>query len=76
MKPYMRLYEDDEILDHLRAWHRAEGSTPTKIQWERCRPRFAPNEFTIRSRFGSWNGAILAAGLEPNNVGRKRQHRG
>lgn len=69
---YQQVHTMRSIVESLQAFHREHGYTPTKLDWECSRPVGAAHEYTIRRRYGSWNQAVMAAGLEPNTVGRKK----
>ena len=69
-----RVYTRDEIIAAIRVWARLEGRAPAIVdwrpsdqgghpRWERDRPWFPPRSHVIR-RFGSWNGALQAAGFD------------
>lgn len=45
------------------------GRTPSSNSWDRERPHGAPAMSTIRSHFGSWSEACVAAGLVPRERG-------
>lgn len=55
----MQKYSDQELLDRLTELSRSLGRTP--YQRELC-----PGEWTYRHRFGSYNHAVVLAGLVPN----------
>ena len=54
---------DPEILDALRQWTQAHSKAPLSTEWDR-----SPDAGVISKRFGSWNTALLAAGLEPRVI--------
>ena len=56
-------YTDEELLNHLRKQAVKYGCTPTTRMFES--DKSLPNPFTYRERFGTWNIAIMKAGLEP-----------
>lgn len=49
------------------------GHTPSLNEWDRLGVR--PNRGTIETRFGSWNGAVIAAGLTPNPTNSRTTNR-
>ena len=61
-----RTYSDSELLDLLRQAPR-NGTAPNKWTFS------GPDVRTYRKRFGSWNSAVIAAGLTPNKTGRKKR---
>jgi hypothetical protein len=65
-----REYTDAELLDYLRV-HADDGQMPTK---ETIRSKNGPSTVTFANRFGSWNDAAEAAGLTPNQPGRKKEY--
>jgi len=54
---------DQELLDALRSASRELGGTPPTASWWKATAR-RPTARTIRVRFGSWEAALQAAGLE------------
>lgn len=72
----------ERILDAIRAWARTYGSPPHATDWniaalrtrgyEEREERFLsglwPHLTTVQGKFGNWNAAIEAAGLEPTPV--------
>lgn len=64
---------DDELLEYLRVWSRAnDGRSPTSNTWKIAgtRPDGAPASTVYYQRFGSWKEALERAGLPPNKPGR------
>ena len=55
-----RRYTDDDLLGHLLRRAEELGRTPT------MRDKGIPDGWTYRARFGSFNNAVLLAGLVPN----------
>lgn len=53
----------DDVVLALRDWVSEHGSRPTFSEWKRAGVR--PGYDAIRRRFGSWNLALEAAGIEP-----------
>jgi DNA invertase Pin-like site-specific DNA recombinase len=66
-----RYWTDSEILDALRAWGRRNGRAPTAKDWIRATPRH-PCTRSVAQRYGTFGGAVLAAGLAPGR-GRLRR---
>lgn len=59
----------ERIIAALQAWAQEHGRTPAKIgDWRHATPDH-PAAITVDVRFGSWNNAILEAGLPPNRPG-------
>jgi hypothetical protein len=56
-------WTDAEILLALRRWADAQG-VPRATDWSAVEPG-RPTRGLVTGRFGSWNAALLAAGLEP-----------
>jgi hypothetical protein len=65
-RPRPPSWSDSEILDALRQWAHAHSKAPLSTEWDR-----SPDAGVISKRFGSWNTALLAAGLEPRVVRRR-----
>ncbi len=61
-----RRWTREQVLTALRADAERQGRTPTSKQWER-RPATRPGYNAVRKHFGSWNAAIEAAGLVPED---------
>lgn len=75
-------YTADEILEAIRRWAHRYGLPPASIDWEPARARrmgqplraarFEAGEWPtvrmVRGRFGSFNAAVLAAGLRPRTA--------
>ena len=62
-----RLLEDRQLLQSMRDYYEKHGKPPT---YRRTGELIAGRD-TYQKRFGSWNGAILAAGLSPRKSSRK-----
>lgn len=72
-----KAWTKDAVVHALAEWSRQTGSTPTASDWGSCGgaegnhkwlrdfPRW-PSHRTVRRLFGSWNTAVMAAGLTPN----------
>lgn len=67
-------FTDDELLDELRRLANKLGTTPTADQMNRHKE--TPHSWTYEERFGYWNEAVRAAGLEPNVRGGTARSRG
>ena len=65
---------DNELLHGLRQVAGELGTTPTTIQMRQDEDTANPS--TYKERFGSWNEAVKAAGLEPNTPGGTARSRG
>jgi len=63
---YTRSYTDDEIRDHIRRV--ADGDRPPTTE-EFNGDEQAPSATAAINHFGTWNGAIVAAGFEPRQPG-------
>lgn len=61
-----------EILARLRAWFSEHGRAPESMEWWLAAPG-RPSSQTVRVHFGSWTGALKAAGIEqpPRRPGRR-----
>lgn len=59
-----RIYSDEELLDHICEFADNLGRTPKYKEMQKAGP---PSVDTMQRRFGSWNEAVEAAGLEPNH---------
>lgn len=57
-------YQDEELLSILRSKASELGKTPTYDEWREQDD--VPAITTYRSRFGTWNDALVEAGLQPN----------
>lgn len=57
-------WPEPRILDALRAWNDAHGAPPSLREWRRA-AKAHPSAATVQRVFGSWNGAVAAAGLIP-----------
>lgn len=63
--------ESDDLIIDLKRFAKKLGKTPTKDEMNEYGPHYAK---LYQNKFGSWNGALEAAGLEPNlvhNISRK-----
>jgi Homing endonuclease associated repeat len=63
-------WNEDAVLDAIRAWHARHGRTPGVADWRNAgygHPAFT----TVIDRFGSWNKAIERAGFQTRSVGRR-----
>lgn len=60
-------FDDDELLADLRDFADDLGRSPSKRE---CRETGPHSPSTYADRFGSWNDAVAAAGLEPDDSGR------
>ena len=56
-------YTDEELLQALRECNGVLSK----------RKFYGPDERTYRARFGSWNKAVIAAGLQPNQIHNRKQ---
>ena len=54
------------IIDALQRWAAEHGRTPAKTRDWKCGTADHPASLTVDRAFGSWNAAIVAAGLAPN----------
>jgi hypothetical protein len=55
-------WDDSEIIGALQAWADLHGRSPSWGDWARGASNH-PNSWTVRSHFGSWEGALGAGGL-------------
>ena len=56
------------IIASIRWWNATRGAPPKSNDWKRAAPEH-PSQSTVRQRFGTWNTAIVAAGLVPYTSG-------
>jgi Homing endonuclease associated repeat len=56
---------DQEISEALVSWTAAHGFVPSSTEWDA-----SPDRDVIAGRFGGWNAALAAAGLEPRFIRR------
>lgn len=56
---------DEELLANLKKLANELGKSPTAEECNKC--RYTANQSTYRARFGSWNNAKKAAGLDTNS---------
>ncbi|MDD3040567.1 hypothetical protein [Bacteroides sp.] len=61
------MYSRTSMIDSIRNAAVKVHGTPTVRQWEEFSSEGAPSVSTIINFFGSWNVAMLQAGLVPNN---------
>ena len=66
----------ERIIESLQQWYAEHGQVPAKVaDWGRAGPHH-PSASSVDREFGSWNAAVVAAGLRPNRPGnRPRQTR-
>jgi Homing endonuclease associated repeat len=62
-----------QILRALRQATLKTGRPPTSKEWQKGGRRTRPCAAVVKREFGSWNGALAAAGLEPRRAGAQRQ---
>jgi Homing endonuclease associated repeat len=62
----------ETIVYALELWHRRHLCSPTVAEW-RLAGESHPSATTVRAVFGSWNSAIVAAGLRPRRPGEWRR---
>ena len=65
-RPRSRAWSDEEIVEALRSWAAAHAHAPFSGEWDA-----SPDRNVIADRFGGWNAALTAAGLEPRFVRRE-----
>lgn len=76
MRMVGRLWEDEELIDLLRQFHRETGLTTAEGFERWSRARGGPTKQTPSNRFGKWSGALAAAGIDGSYaVERERAHR-
>lgn len=66
MNKYRRKYTDGELLGFIHRFHDKYGHAPSKKEFDR--QANGPSPTTLRKRFGSFNGAISAAGFAPKDM--------
>jgi hypothetical protein len=66
----------ENVVYAIDLWHRRHLYAPTVAEWEQAGENH-PCRQTVQRLFGSWSGAIAAAGLRPRRQGepRRRSHR-
>jgi hypothetical protein len=64
-----RVWTDEQMLDFLRVFAVEHGRPPAHSDFRIRRPRYC----AYQRRFGSWNNALAAAGLETRSAGRPRR---
>ena len=65
-----RVWTKDAIKTAIRQWVEIYGEPPTSKEWNGSRrPNWVPEVQTVRYYFGTWNGAIQAAGFAPRPRG-------
>jgi hypothetical protein len=68
--PSIRHWDDEEIVEALRAWTASHGRAPLSTDWRLAAPDH-PTAALVQSRFGSWRTALEAAGAaRPRGVER------
>jgi hypothetical protein len=60
-----RRWEEQSIIQALRALATEHGRAPTYAELERCDRARYPSPKTVATRFGSWQAGLCAAGLAP-----------
>lgn len=64
-------WTEETILYAIDLWHRRHLQAPTSEDWK-CAGADHPHRSTVARVFGSWNAAIVAAGLLPRTPGHRR----
>ena len=75
-EPYINRKPWDELdtIQALQAWSEQHGRPPWSMEWDHAQPEH-PCSNTVRERFGSWESALEAAGLEiPRRRPRGQRH--
>lgn len=67
----MKRITEEELIRQVQQLAEDLGRAPTAVQFNEC--RYVSSANAAKSRFGSWSKFLIAAGLTPNNRGRKRQ---
>lgn len=67
----MKRITADELIRQVQQLAADLGRAPTAVQFNEC--RYVSSANAAKSRFGSWSKFLIAAGLTPNNRGRKRK---
>lgn len=62
----------DEIIDAIVRWRFVHGRIPARNDWQ-ASAEGRPSCHRVESVFGTWNGAIVAAGYEPRRATRSKQ---
>lgn len=57
-----------DIIEALQVWAYAHGRPPRAYEWANATPNH-PADSTVLRVFGTWNGALAAAGLDPRRSG-------
>lgn len=61
-----RRYTKEMLIQKIREFVEKHSRVPTKNEFVKIRNYSYPNHTTFRDYFGTWNGAIRAAGYKPN----------
>lgn len=56
---FKKIYTDEQLVDKIRGFYKQNNRIPLKGEFNSLR--------IYRKRFGSWNNAIMRAGLDPNS---------
>ena len=67
----MKRITEEELIRQVQQLAEDLGRAPTAVQFNEC--RYVSSANAAKSRFGSWSKFLIAAGLTPDNRGRKRQ---
>lgn len=57
-------YSDEFLIECIQQWHSKEGKVPSHREFDS--DASTPNSNTYADRFGSWNNAVVLAGLQPH----------
>ncbi len=70
----MKRITEEELIRQVQQLTADLGRVPSAVQFNEC--EYASSANAAKSRFGSWSAFLVAAGLTPDNRGRKRKVKG
>lgn len=65
-------WDRQSIVTAILRWRFQNGRLPRAHEWQGGQSSEWPSTATVRRYFGSWNGAIVAAGYEPTHARRSK----
>src|SRR5665213_1130488 len=68
-------WSDEQLLAAIRAWTRRHGAPPNTTSWAKRDPAGRwPSAATVQLRFGTWEAALLAAGVRVDRIAWDREN--